>query len=209
MKNLPISPYFIMIGTLIILLNWIFPVQAERITSLFTTPKACRVGDTVTIIISEFSTASQTAKTDFGKGDKLSTKFTLPQTGKFTLPQTGKFTLPQIELPETGWEYSSSYDGSGSTQHRGSLSAKITAEVVEVLPNGNLRIKGKREIEVNQEKQIIYIEGIVRPDDIGRNNTVYSMNIAQAKIKYEGIGAINEAQRPGILSRLFHWLRIF
>jgi len=193
MKNLPISPYFIMIGTLIILLNWIFPVQAEKITSLFTTPKACKVGDTVTIIISEFSTASQTAKTDFGKGDKLSTKFTLPQT----------------ELPETGWEYSSSYDGSGSTQHRGSLSAKITAEVVEVLPNGNLRIKGKREIEVNQEKQIIYIEGIVRPDDIGRNNTVYSMNIAQAKIKYEGMGAINEAQRPGILSRLFHWLRIF
>lgn len=194
MKRLSVIYYLFLIGVLIIFSVWVsHPALAERIVSLFTTPRASKVGDTLTIIISEFTTASQTTKTDFGKGSKVSSKF----------------TLPQNELPETGWIYSSNYNGSGSTQQKGTLSAKITAEVVEVLPNGNLRIKGKREIKINQEEQIIYIEGIVRPQDIRENNTVYSINIAQAKIKYEGKGAINESQRPGILSRLFHWLRIF
>lgn len=182
---------------LFILFSFIFqPLQAGGVTSLFTTPRASRVGDTLTVIISEFSTASQTAKTDFQKGTETG--------GKIDLPSSTGGSLPAWE-----WSYSTDYGGSGSTQRKGSLIAKITVEVVEVLPNGNLRIKGGKRVKINQEQQIIYVEGIVRPQDIGENNTISSVNIAQASIKYEGKGPVTEGRRPGIIPRLLNWLGIF
>jgi len=168
------------------------PLQAEKIVSLFTTPRASKVGDTLTVIISEFSTASQTAKTDFGKSTETK----------------GKVSLPSSDL-SGGWNYSTDYEGSGSTQRKGTLVAKVTVEVVEVLSNGNLRVKGGKRVRINQEEQVIYLEGIVRPQDIGENNTISSVKIAQATIRYEGKGPVNEGRRPGLISRLFNWLGIF
>jgi len=170
------------------------PLSAQAVRSLFATPRACKVGDTLTVIISEFSTASQTAKTDFSKGTETQ--------GEIELANGG-------ELPAWTWNYSSDFAGSGSTQRKGSLVAKLTVEVVEVLPNGNLRIKGAKRVKINEEEQIIYLEGVVRPEDIGENNTISSVNIAQANIRYEGRGPISEGKRPGIISRLLNWLRLF
>ncbi|MCD6574556.1 flagellar basal body L-ring protein FlgH [Candidatus Aerophobetes bacterium] len=175
-------------------------LQVEAVTSLFTTPRASKVGDTLTVIISEFSTASQTAKTDFDRKSKTDSEVSLPST-----------SLPSFStsLPSLGWDYSSGYGGSGSTQRKASILAKLTVEVIEVLPNGNLKVRGEKKVKVNQEEQIIYLEGIVRPQDIGENNTISSVNIAQVNIRYEGRGPITEARRPGLITRLFSWLRIF
>jgi len=197
MRTLLATTFWIKTLLLFVLFSLISqPLQAERVTSLFTTPRASKVGDTLTVIISEFSTASQTAKTDFKKNTETGGKIDLPS------PTGGG-------LPAWEWSYSTDYGGSGLTQRKGSLIAKITVEVVEVLPNGNLRIKGGKRVKINQEEQIIYVEGIVRPQDIGENNSISSVNIAQANIKYEGRGPVTEGRRPGLIPRLLNWLRIF
>ena len=83
------------------------------------------------------------------------------------------------------------------------MSATISAKVVDLLPNGNLAIEGKREIYINNEKKEILLQGVVRPRDIAYDNSVYSTQVADAKVIYTGIGVIGEKQRPGWMVRLF------
>ena len=73
---------------------------------------------------------------------------------------------------------------------------------MEVFPNGNLLIEGRREITTNEETLIITVSGLVRPEDIGANNTVQSKFLADAKIVYAGEGALTEAQKPSVISRI-------
>ena len=82
------------------------------------------------------------------------------------------------------------------------MNATITARVIDVLPNGNMAIEGKREIVINEEKKEILLQGIVRPRDLDYNNSVQSSMIADAKIIYTGVGVIGEKQRPGWLARM-------
>jgi flagellar L-ring protein precursor FlgH len=83
------------------------------------------------------------------------------------------------------------------------VTATISAKVVEVFPNGNLAVEGKREIYVNNEKKEILLQGIVRPRDIASDNSVLSTQVADAKIMLTGIGVVGEKQRPGWLTRIF------
>ena len=78
-----------------------------------------------------------------------------------------------------GSNLKSDFEGQGSTGREESLEARITARVVEVLPNNNLVIEGKREIIVNGEKQIINIKGVIRPEDILPDNSIESTYIAE------------------------------
>lgn len=189
----------VMLG-LVILLFHAQACLAQQLDSLFVTPRARQVGDVVTVIISESSLASQSTKTDMGKrtatGGKVSSLFEGSQGTVAT-------------LPTWEWEHKNNFQGSGSTQRKGTLIAKISAQITEILPNGNFRIQGKRIVKVNNEEQIISIEGIIRPMDINEDNTIYSTYIADARIRYEGRGVLGENQRPGILSRIFSWLGIF
>jgi flagellar L-ring protein precursor FlgH len=98
------------------------------------------------------------------------------------------------------------FSGSGETKRSGSLTTTMAARVMEVLPNGNLAVEGKREIYVNNEKKEILLQGIVRPRDIASDNTIYSTQIADAKIIYTGIGVLAEKQRPGWAARIFDYV---
>jgi flagellar basal body L-ring protein FlgH len=102
-----------------------------------------------------------------------------------------------------------SYDGTGKTARSGQLSALVAVSVVEALPNGNLVIQGSREIQVNDELQVIQLSGVVRPVDIGTDNVVLSSRIADAQITYTGLGVIDEKQRPGWFARLFDYVTPF
>ena len=97
---------------------------------------------------------------------------------------------------------SSKFDGSGSTTRKENLNATITAKVVDVLPNGNLLIEGRRNVKVNNEDQVILIEGTVRPKDISTDNVVNSSYVADARITYTGKGIISDRQSPGWLMNL-------
>ena len=101
------------------------------------------------------------------------------------------------------------FEGEGSTSREDTLTGTIAAKVVEVFPNGDLRIRGKREVTVNSEKQTMTIKGIVRRIDLDTENTVLSSKIADAKISYTGLGVVDDVQRPGWAMRLWDWIAPF
>jgi flagellar L-ring protein precursor FlgH len=82
----------------------------------------------------------------------------------------------------------------------------MTAEVVEVRPNGDLLVVGKRTIQINAETETLKISGVVRPGDISADNTIVSTQIAQANIYLDGKGTVSNPQKPGLLSNMFNFL---
>jgi flagellar L-ring protein FlgH len=174
----------------------VFPqdMRQNAFQSLFSDQKANHVGDAVTILVVESSTASNAAETSAGKKSDLSfnTKGTI-----------GTSSLPTVDV---GVGSNNDFKGSGSTKSSGMIQTKISATIDSVLSNGNLVIKGSRKISINGEEQTISIKGIVRTSDIMADNSVLSYNISEAEIVLEGSGMIDNAQRPGWLTKFLHWL---
>jgi len=86
------------------------------------------------------------------------------------------------------------------------MTAFITARVIKVKPNGNLVIRGARDVRVNNENQYIYLQGEVRPVDISSSNVVLSTYIADAVIELTGYGVVSDKQHPGLVARLLDWI---
>jgi len=168
--------------------------------------RAHGLGDIVTVNIVEEASASQEASTQTARDSDLDAS--LDDT--FGLPTDygiGDFLgAGQSFSPTLKGDYKRGFKGSGSTVRKDKLVASVTATVVEVIPGGNLRIRGKRQINVNREKQFISLEGIIRPDDISASNTVISTKIAEAKIRYSGRGVLGDVQGPGWLARIMDWI---
>lgn len=177
-------------------------VWQGQLASLYSDQRARNVGDILTIVITETSTASENASTTTSRQSQTVAQVT----GLFGLEnhQTGPLkNMPN--LVNSNMPYNN-FQGSGATTRGGSLSASITARVMEVLPNGNLAVEGKREIYVNNEKKEILLQGVVRPRDIAFDNSIQSTQVADAKIIYTGIGVVAEKQRPGWGQRLFDYI---
>lgn len=166
--------------------------------SLFANAKARRVGDIVTVKIVEASQAANNATTDTSRESSISAGidnfFNLESKFPATRPGFNPFAKVKGSL-------SSDFKGDGSTERSGNLTAQMTARVTEVMPNGNLRIIGAREITVNHERQTIVLTGLVRSRDISADNEVLSTYIADAQIAYSGTGVVMDRQRPGWLGR--------
>ncbi len=161
--------------------------------------KARRRGDIVTILISETASASKAAKTDTSRATKMSAG--VPNF--MGLESAGMFTQNLGDLSKLlNASTDSTYAGSGSTSRQETLNATISAKVIDVLPNGNLQVEGRRNVKVNNEDQIIIIDGTVRPADIGPDNVVNSSFLADARITYTGKGIISDRQRPGWLMNI-------
>ncbi len=179
--------------------------------SFFIDTKARKVGDIVTVQISESATATNSADTKTGRTSSLQAGIdTLFGTEDWyrnkvldnipsKLPKPDPFGNPSVKGSMT-----SDFDGSGSTSRSGDLSAFITCRVSRVLPNGNLKIVGSREVLVNHETQMIILSGIIRPRDIGDDNIILSTFVSDAKIAYSGSGIVNDRQRPGWLANLLN-----
>lgn len=163
--------------------------------------KARRRGDIITIVISETASASKEAKTgtsrDSSVGAGIPNLMGLETSGliKNIFPDLANLIKANVN---------SSFKGSGSTSRQENLRATITARVVDVQPNGNLLIEGRRNIKVNEEDQIIVLEGTVRSRDISPDNTVNSIYVADARISYSGRGIVSDQQSPGWLMNIFN-----
>ena len=160
---------------------------------LFQDSKASRVGDIITVKVDENASGSKDATTKTSRDSSISTGL------------SSFFGLPTSNL-DVGATATNTFDGSGSTTRNGSLTADITARVVDLTSNGNMVIKGTRELLINNERQFITVSGMVRPEDVARDNTVHSASIADAKIEYTGKGVIFDNQSPGWLMRIFDWV---
>jgi flagellar L-ring protein precursor FlgH len=162
--------------------------------------RAGGMGDLITVKIVEISQASEKATTDTGRQSNIDAGIPalLGQETRYVQNHPAINPAHLITANTTN-----TFAGTGETTRTGSVTATISAKVVEVFPNGNLAVEGKREIYVNNEKKEILLHGIVRPRDIASDNSVLSTQVADAKIMLTGIGVIGEKQRPGWLTRVF------
>jgi len=153
--------------------------------------KALRVGDIITVRIIESAQASNTADTDLSRTSSANASLS----AFFGKKKFLNLFKVGDDLLTTSSE--NSHKGAGSTTRSGELTAVMTAMVREVLPNGNLVVRGTREVLVNHEQQFITLTGIVRPQDVSRDNIVLSTQLADANITIGGLGVVADKQRSG------------
>ncbi len=171
----------------------------ERQGGMFYDLKARQVGDILTVAIFEQASASKEATTSTGRSSSISAGIDNLFGLRDNLATIGSGFDPQNMV---GANYENDFEGSGSTTRQENLVATISTQVVEVLPNGNLRIDGSKNVVVNNENQIIRLSGIVRPADVSARNVVDSQHILDARIAYTGKGVISDKQKQGWMVRI-------
>ncbi len=163
-------------------------------SSLYSDVKAHQVGDIVTILIYEDARGSNQSGSEIRKENRLGFSTGGDGAASF-IPLSGMSTQNNVE-----------FLGEGETDRKGQLRGKLTARIVSVDNNGNYAIEGTREIEINNEKQVMKLTGTVRPVDVMQDNTIFSYYISDAKISYKGKGLTSASQKPGWITRFFNWL---
>lgn len=170
---------------------------SERRGGMFADIKGRTVGDIITVVIVENASASKEATTETDRTSSMSAGI------------TGLLGLERSIGRATGMNPSSlvsasttnDFEGGGKTERKEELTATLTTQVIEMLPNGNLRIEGNKTVTVNNEMQIVKLSGIVRQADVSPRNLVDSKNILNARIAYVGEGVISDKQQQGWLVR--------
>ncbi len=167
--------------------------------------RAAAVGDLLTILVQENNTATKDNSTSTGKTTALDasiSSFLYSPTASGLLTHNGK--LPAIKMNSA-----QSFDGGGKISNSERITARITVRVVDVLPNKNLVIEGRRTTSFAGETQDAVLRGVVRAEDIAPNNTIFSYNVADATIKYVSNGTISDNQRKGWLTRVWEKISPF
>ncbi len=180
-------------------------VEENGRSYLYEDLRAMRVGDLLTILIQENYTGSKSAQTDAERQSTLQNSLTGDTVG-----------IPKLRLGAAvanGFTVNASaankFAGKGSTTRSDTLTGTMTVMVTEVMPTGDLRIEGRREVTVNSEKQTMVLTGLVRRVDVNTSNHVSSTAIADAKIEYTGLGVVDDVQRPGWFTRIMDWVYPF
>jgi len=166
--------------------------QADAGLSLYADHKARNVGDLLTINLLENTIAQSSADTTVNKNNSLdlavSSLFGYADTDKLGASVSGK----------------RGFTGNGKSAQSNRLQGQLTVSVIQRLPNGNLVVAGQKNLRLNQGNELVQIQGIVRPADIGADNTVQSSKVANAQIAYGGRGAMAQANAMGWLARFFN-----
>jgi flagellar L-ring protein precursor FlgH len=169
--------------------------QQRFVTSLFSDKRGQGVGDIITVLIVETSSA----KSEANSSNSKSSDHGFSSTG-------GKKSQSFMPLFGLRGQLDNGFDNDAATSRSGSLKGKITAAITDVNERGNFIISGTREMVVNGETEKITISGVVRPEDISTDNTVYSFQIADAKISYKGKGLVDKGQKPGLVDKILGFL---
>lgn len=169
-------------------------------TGLFENPTAHNVGDIVTILLQESTTAQKSSQTDTAKA----TKDSLSAPSLLGIPMS----IHGHSFLSGSINNANSFTGAGDSKQSDSLVGAITVTVVKRLPNGNLVVRGQKLIQINTGEEYVRLQGIIRPVDISPSNTISSQQVADAQIAYGQTGALADANQPGLLSRFFNspWL---
>ncbi|WP_439545764.1 flagellar basal body L-ring protein FlgH [Sandarakinorhabdus sp.] len=160
-------------------------------TGLVTDRRARRVGDLITIRLTERTTASKSASA--GSNRESDTGIRLPQFFPFTRVPPGATQMGS----------SQGFTGGGSAEQNNELFGRITVTVAEVLPGGVLRVAGEKRLALNRGEEHLQISGLVRIDDLGADNSVESTRVADAHISFGGTGQVADNSRQGWLARFF------
>ncbi len=175
----------------------IFNASTSR--DLYRDSRARAVGDIILVKIVETSNGSKKASTKTGRDSSISVDATSMFGFEKWLANNNKNFTPSSKAMQMG--LTSDFQGDGETKRNSSVTATISARVVDVTMDNNLIIRGFREVRVNNETQHIILSGLVRPEDIAQDNSILSSYIADARIDYSGKGVISDKQQPGWLAR--------
>ena len=174
----------------------IFQVS-EGYAALHEGTRARRVGDPVTIVLVERTSASKSAGTNLDSGGGFS----------LTPPTTGALSL--FSQSDASFSGKRGFKGNGAADQSNALSGEISVTVAQVYPNGTMLVQGQKRVTLNRGDEFIQIKGIVRATDIDANNRIASTRVADARIAYTGKGDVARASRQGWLSRFFQVISPF
>ena len=164
--------------------------------SWYSDVKARKVGDVLSVIISESNSAAKNTQTSTQKQNQAETE--------------GTATTGALEglFPGVGgsMDASNKFSGRGATSRSGRFDSRVTVRVIDISPDNNLVVEGSKTLELNEDTEVVTVSGLVRPADIGPGNSVYSYQIANAKITYKGRGSVSQGHRPGIITRIINWI---
>ncbi|MFT5087313.1 MAG: flagellar L-ring protein precursor FlgH [Candidatus Latescibacterota bacterium] len=186
------------VSAVFVLLVGLLPALASaQVRSLYSDPKANRIGDALTVLIQENATASNQMATATGKSNATSISSTIPGAGN---------VLGFIPLHSLDSEFGNDFSGQASTSRSARLTARVTVTVTGIKPNGDLIIEGVRTLKINGETEAIYLNGSVSPAMVSRDNTVPSTSVADLQIEYTGKGTMTQGSRPGVMARFVNWI---
>jgi flagellar L-ring protein FlgH len=183
----------------------LWPAAGQPARSLVADRKAAVAGDILTIVIAESAVAQSSQNKQSNRESSIEDAV---ERFLFSAATSGLGTH-NGELPSTSILGKSGYSGGGAVNNSQSISSRAAVLVSDVLPNGNLVIEGVRVVTFSGETQYVVLHGLVRRDDIGRDNTVLSTNIAEARVEFHSEGSLTEAQKRGWLAKVYEKLRPF
>jgi len=152
---------------------------------------ASQIGDIISVMLDENTSASKNASTTAEKSSSVG----------LSAPTIFGRNFPNFDTTISGPE--TAFDGEGASDISNSLTGTITVTVHEVLPNGNLIVRGEKWLNLNQGDEYIQLSGLVRPQDINADNTVSSAKLADARISYSGTGQVSDTNVMGWFSKFF------
>ncbi len=164
--------------------------EESQYISLVSPRNVPRVGEIVTVLIQENSSASSSTGSDANTSSSVSALIE----GSFGSRDDAQFNV------------GSDFTGGGNINRSGKLVATMTVSIVDVSTSGLLHIDGEQTIRLNNEVQTIRLNGLVRPEDISDENTILSTRIGDARIDFVGKGVLSSAEKPGLITRFFNWI---
>ncbi len=164
-----------------------------RYTPLFEDRRARSIGDTIIVMLNEKTNASKKTGSNAQRAGEVG----LSVPSFLGLPF--KAIFQDLDLEATS---KNKFDGKGESSSNNNFTGTIAVTVIDILPNGNLQVSGEKQIGINQGHEFIRLSGVVNPINI-INNTISSVQVADARIEYRGNGYLDEAQTMGWLSRFF------
>jgi flagellar L-ring protein precursor FlgH len=170
--------------------------QAGQEVELFADLKARRVGDVLTIKLTESTAASKSAVTKTTKTTGVN------NTGVTLFGRSP--TVGGVGIGTSTLNGADTFDGEGSATQGNTFTGSLTVTVMDVQPNGNLVVQGDKTLKLNQGDEFVHVSGVVRRADIATDNSVTSDRVADAHISYSGKGVIASSNKMGWLARFFN-----
>lgn len=171
--------------------------QDSYANNLYSDIKAHRVGDIITVYLEESTSAKKKASTSLEEKNAYNLVV-----DAITSPWSSSSPLTKSGI-KAGYGQNSKFQGDSAADQSNSLHGSITVQVVRVLSNGNLEIRGEKWLMLNNGEEFVRIKGLIRSEDVSYNNSVSSRHVANAQIQYGGTGDFANTQDQGWLSAFF------
>ncbi|MCJ8313438.1 MAG: flagellar basal body L-ring protein FlgH [Saccharospirillaceae bacterium] len=161
----------------------------ESYTPLLSEHQSFAIGDIVTVMIYESSSATSQAGSKTSVSNSIGLKY-------------------KDDGSEIGGDFgiSGKFDGGGSTVRNDEIAASISVNIISINANGDFNIEGQQILHLNTESRNIQIKGTVRPEDIASDNSIASTRISNAEIKFLGEGDLSSAEKPGLITKFWNFL---